>query len=118
MEVYIRKGADMKEAFEKIKERLEERRKLHADLSQSDSITEEEQIIQSRFCGCFCRAKEIVNQVAEEYDNDFCEWESDFNWFSGKCKYETSCGYTFYELKHAEPFKVCPYCGKKIKVVE
>ena len=38
----------MKEAFEKIKERLGERRKLHADLSQSDSLTEEEKI---RMCG-------------------------------------------------------------------
>lgn len=58
----------MKEFIGKLIGRLEEIRQLHADLSQSDLLTEEEQIVQSRFCGCFCKAKAIVNQLAEEYN--------------------------------------------------
>ena len=62
-------------------------------------------------------AIEIVNQVEQEYNNDFCEWERDYKFVSDKYKVETGCGYTFYDLHHAEPFIGCPYCGKKIKVV-
>lgn len=51
------------------------------------------------------------------YD-DVCEWESDYGFVSDKYKRETWCGYTFYDLHHAVHFKYCPYCGKKIKVVE
>ena len=59
----------MQEVFEKIIEKLEERRMLHADLAQSDKLTEQEREVQSRFCGCFCKAKEIVKQEAEKYNN-------------------------------------------------
>ena len=60
-------------------------------------------------------AIKIVNQLAEEYNNDFCEWEYD-DFEDG---WQTSCGTTFSlcdsdkEITH-----YCPYCGKKIKVVE
>ena len=107
----------MKEAFEKIKERLERERDIHKN-AYDVAILALERTGYASYARACDEAISIVNQVAEEYDNDFCEWKSDFNWFSGKCKHETSCGYTFYDLKHAEPFKVCPYCGKKIKVVE
>lgn len=100
----------MQEVFEKIKERLEKERK---EITKWDSDKHYIYIEGADWMGA--KSIEIVDQVAEEYDNDFCEWESDFNRFSGNCKRETSCGYTFYDLKHAEHFKVCPYCGKKIK---
>lgn len=48
---------------------------------------------------------------------DVCDYETNYSG-SDKYKIETGCGYTFYDLHHAEPFKYCPYCGKKIKVVE
>ena len=51
------------------------------------------------------------------YD-DVCEWHCDYKFVSDKYKRETGCGYTFYDLHHAVPFKYCPYCGKKIKVVD
>lgn len=47
---------------------------------------------------------------------DVCNYETNYRG-SDKYKIETGCGYTFYDLHHAEPFKYCPYCGKKIKVV-
>ena len=32
---------------------------------------------------CYLYMTDIVNQLAEEYNNDFCEWKEDekFNWF-------------------------------------
>ena len=50
--------------------------------------------------------------------DDVCEWKSDYGFVSDKYKRETRCGYTFYDLHHAVHFKYCPYCGKKIKVVD
>ena len=60
-------------------------------------------------------AKEIVKQVAEEYNNGFCEWKLDGVYLL--CQHNTelviSC---LEEEKHR--YTYCPYCGKKIKVVE
>ena len=58
------------------------------------------------------RAIEIVNQLAEEYNNDFCEWkQEDEEGFS-------NCKFTYQEIMNdeVEGFKFCPYCGKKIKI--
>ena len=57
--------------------------------------------------------KENVNQLAEEHNNDFCEWE--IGEYGDLWK--PSCGDT-YELRGVRRFKFCPYCGKKTKVVE
>lgn len=59
---------------------------------------------------------EIVRQGG--VDDDVCEWESDYKIVSDKYKRVTGCGYEFYDLHHAVAFKFCPYCGKKINVVE
>lgn len=63
------------------------------------------------------KAISIVNELAEEYKEDCCECKRDYKFISNKYKVETGCGYTFYDLHHAESFKYCPYCGKKIKVL-
>ena len=60
----------------------------------------------------------ILRKYEENKSDDVCEWKSDYGFVSDKYKRETGCGYTFYDLHHAVPFKYCPYCGKKIKVVE
>ncbi|MDY3854786.1 MAG: hypothetical protein SO170_07535 [Butyribacter sp.] len=62
------------------------------------------------------KISEIVKQGV--VSDDVCEWKSDYGFVSDKYKRETGCGHTFYDLHHAVPFKYCPYCGKKIKVVE
>lgn len=108
----------MQEVFEKIDAILQKYRKKWLEQPNTEPCKGLECISNDCVDCMLTHLENDINQVAEEYDNDFCEWKSDFNWFSGKCKHETSCGYTFYDLKHAEPFKVCPYCGKKIKVVE
>lgn len=50
--------------------------------------------------------------------DDVCELRSRYVLELDKYKRETSCGYTFYDVHHAIPFKYCPYCGNKIKEVE
>ena len=60
------------------------------------------------------KAIENVNQLAEEYNNDFCEWkQEDEEGFS-------NCRFDYQEIISDEVsgFVYCPYCGKKIKVVE
>lgn len=57
----------------------------------------------------------IVNELAEEHNNGFCEWKLDGVYLL--CQHNTelviSC---LEEEKHR--YTYCPYCGKKIKVVE
>lgn len=63
-------------------------------------------------------AIEIVNQVEQEYSNDFCEWtehETEIDVYFTKCgQAHIFVDGTPEENNH----EFCPYCGKKIKVVE
>ena len=101
--------------FDVLREKLEERRVLHNELSRSDKLTNEEKLMQTRLDGCFCKSIEIVNQVEQEYNNDFCEWEYD----EFEDGWQTSCD-TVFSLcdSDKEITNFCPCCGKKIKVVE
>ena len=56
----------------------------------------------------FSRAIEIVKHCG--VFDDFCEWEPHRN------NYVTSCEEDFVPMMRC--YKYCPYCGKKIKVVE
>lgn len=59
---------------------------------------------------------EIVNQLAQEYNNDFCEWKQHEREIY---VYFTQCGqaHIFVDGNPEENNHVfCPYCGKKIKV--
>lgn len=66
-------------------------------------------------------AIEIVNQLAEEYNNDFCEWKFETTGIVWHCN-----GCETYNLPYAMNLRIiaddfeckCPHCGKKIKVVE
>ena len=63
-----------------------------------------------------------VNQLAEEYNNDFCEWfKYDYRTIAPKHHDNiwaiSENLYWRYGGKDAH-IKFCPYCGKKIKVVE
>ena len=67
------------------------------------------------------RAIEIVKQLAEEYNNDFCEWKFETTGIVWHCN-----GCETYNLPYAMNLRIiaddfeckCPHCGKKIKVVE
>lgn len=151
----------MQEFIEKLIGRLEERKQLHNRMiayeQKSGTVTEEFQ--QRKAVEVLDNAIEIVNQLAEEYqeiniitdflqyvrdnannydadngwdlsdlidlsikfcdaeeyNNDFCEWGYD----EFEEEWQTGCGVLF-ELhdSNREIMHYCPYCGKKIKVVE
>ena len=104
----------MKEFIEKLIGRLEEEkqrlRKLKNDtitLSDSEVIAIEE--------GAYNFCKKIVNELAEEYNNDFCEWK-----YIDSTSYNATipCRVNTMNIKSMRYYTYCPYCGKKIKVVE
>ena len=57
------------------------------------------------------KAIEIVKNGC--VSDDVCEWKVKSNYYVTKCSHDTD---VMYGLK--QNFKYCPYCGKKIKVVE
>ena len=57
------------------------------------------------------KAIEIVKQGG--VSDDVCEWKVKSNYYVTKCSHDTD---VMYGLK--QDFKYCPYCGKKVKVVE
>ena len=78
----------MKQFIDKLIGRLEEETLMYAD----DAI-------------------KIVNQLAGEYNNDFCEWKKGTGYVF--YLHKTSCGI---EDTFDDSYKFCPYCGKKIKI--
>ena len=58
---------------------------------------------------------EIVKHggVSDDVSDDVCEWKVKSNYYITECSHDTD---VMYGLK--QDFKFCPYCGKKIKVVE
>ena len=54
---------------------------------------------------------EIVKQG--DVSDDVCEWKVKSNYYVTECSHDTD---VMYGLK--QDFKFCPYCSKKIKVVE
>ena len=71
-------------------------------------------------CHAMDDAKKIVDQLAEEYNNDFCEWKFETTGIVWHCN-----GCETYNLPYAMNLRIiaddfeckCPHCGKKIKVV-
>ena len=102
----------MNEFIEKLISRLEKEEEYQlkkADECEQKQAFEMISVSKSRRknAQCFDVAIQVVNQLVEEYNNDFCEHTLG----SGV----TSCGKIF--RGDSESGK-CPYCGKKIKVVE
>lgn len=93
----------MKEAFELIIERL----KLPQGVAK--------RYLDFKVAKAYGNAIEIVKQVAEECNNDFCEWKIDGVYL--RCQHDTELVITCLE-EEGYRYKYCPVCGKKIKVVE
>lgn len=93
----------MKEFIEKMIEMLEE---------EIENVIVRDTYTKGKNAG-LRKAKIIVNNLAEEYNNDFCEWHKVKNGNAYKCN-------THAEIHDSRvlDWHVCPYCGKKIKVVE
>lgn len=109
----------MKEAFEKIKERLEKKRDKCGNMADGSCFDgyHEEEIEYLAMQEAYENAIKIVDQVAEEFgiSEQVCEWKPGKvgdDWNPG-C--EPNSTYTVWGVAW---FRKCPYCGKKIKVVE
>lgn len=73
----------------------------------------------SKFCGeCHNKIIEIVKQGG--VSDDVCEWKVFDNSLTDEPQwvYETTCGKYVGEEHTSKAFVYCPYCSKKIKVVE
>ena len=114
----------MKQAFEKIIERLEDAKGI-AFLTLANTGDKTRDIVYDEVMVYFETAIEIVNQVAEEYVPDknageideVCEWKREV--YYDKCPHEEGLfKRVHYDEAVERAFKYCPYCGKKIKVVE
>ena len=110
----------MKEFVEKLIERLEEQKTKYREIRKNTYCRRSEtddcdscradHYLDARLEG-INKAKGIVNELAEEHENDFCEWKGE----SAFGLYNTSCG----QKSIVNPFwGYCPYCGKKIKIVD
>ena len=90
----------MKEFIEKLIGRLE-------------YLQKDKYVLAPTVCYVLEGVKQYVNQLAEEYNNDFCEWHKVKNGNAYKC-------HTHAEIHDSRVLDwcVCPYCGKKIKVVK
>lgn len=105
----------MKEFVEKLIGGLEKRIDI---LKHNREVFDKEQML-TQYAMCeaeivaFEEVVEIVNQLAEECNNNVCEWskQGGYNLYLHK----TSCGA---EDTFDDSYVYCPYCGKKIKVVE
>lgn len=110
----------MKEAFEKIIKLLEvQERQYHRRAKEHENINMTVQI-SDKFYGKACsynHAISIVNQVAEEFGNDFCEWfKYDYRTIAPK---NHDVGNPYWRIpEDYSKLMFCPYCGKKIKVVK
>ena len=68
-----------------------------------------------------CRAEEILDEAEQKWEEDVCEWKIFDNSLDDERAiwvYATDCEHYLEEEKTTKAFKYCPYCGKKIKVVE
>ena len=116
----------MKDVFENIKERLKEKKDLVPVNRLLDDIINDKPLELGQLMA-YAEAIEIVNQVAEEYKNpeqvnDCCEWTYGDDVADAVTDiYDTKCG-NMHMFIGGSPsdnkYKYCPYCGKKIKVVE
>lgn len=98
----------MKEFVEKLIGRLEEKQKIETSFKRDN--------FSAGVLHGYRDAISTINQLAEEYNNDVCEWikyedkRANYN----NCKWRNE-DIDEFSVNH---FRFCPYCGRKIKVVE
>lgn len=101
----------MKKFIEKLIGRLEEEKRIAYEYESSSQyeatqrdVVDYEDII------------EIVKELAEEFDGDFCEWKFAKSIVDSAYFYSSGCNHKRFSDLHS--FEFCPYCGKEIKVAK
>ena len=96
----------MKEAIELIKERLEKEKSGLTTWAEDEA-----------FKLGIEKAQKIVSEVEAEYEKDVCEWFK-YDYRTIAPKYHDAENPYWRMPEDMDKLKYCPYCGKKIKVVE
>lgn len=105
----------MKEFKEKLIGRLEGREKYYHECALDEIMTNGHTLDAEGFLGkedAYGDAISIINQLAEEYNNDFCEWTEIS--VGGITAVKEPHRMKLLNCDHEQKF--CPYCGKKIKI--
>lgn len=102
----------MKEAFEKIKERLAEKIVKWFGIWKDALREGETDNYADGMNDAFDEAIKIVSEVEAEYEKDVCEWR----WGIDRAMVQCKGDYIIFESRRL--FSFCPYCGKEIKEVE
>ena len=117
----------MKEFVEKLISRLEECKKIEEcnlysgieegfGYSHCSDAFEDGQTLGA--FNAYSSMLDFIKELAEEYNNDVCEWEITFDKDIHR-EYKPLCSEDgFIDMTGYFDYKYCPYCGKKIKVVE
>ena len=95
--------------------------KYHYGTIVRDDLEEPFETIIKLDNGRYLRATECqFTYVDEEISDNVCEWKVFDNSFTGEPQwvYEITCGKYVGKEHTSKAFVYCPYCGKKIKVVE
>ena len=113
----------MKQFIDKLIERLEKHVAYNEKMFEMfPNMGEVEKTIYNTQKNSYEETIRIVNQLAEEYNNDFCEWEKGSSGYVGYPAYYSKCCTTNsngleMQTHIISDWKFCPYCGKKIKIV-
>ena len=108
---------DVEKVVEELKERKEEREKQYKRAIMEDGSYMLSKCF-SEGARAYGNAIEIVKQGG--VTDDVCEWKVFDNSLTDEPQwvYETTCGKYVGEEHTSKAFVYCPYCSKKIKVVE
>ena len=110
----------MKQIFDWLREQMqEEPKRLRKMKNQCISLTDSEVCaIEEKAYGFY---RQRVDEAEAKWESECCEWKGfDNSLIEGKVMwtYETACKKYIPEKRTSNQFKFCPYCGKKIKVVD
>ena len=111
--------------IEKVVEELKERTDFLKDCTKYGNKNAEQQA-ESYNTMMMYEVADLVDDLIEivkkqgDADDDVCEWKVFDNSLTDEPQwvYETTCGKYVGEEHTSKAFVYCPYCGKKIKVVE
>jgi len=95
-----------------MREQMSKRKSAWEEESVADKVTAEKHI------GTWNMALRILDEAEAKLETEVCEWQYNY----AKYCYETSCVPLRFVTMRGTPiqneFKHCPYCGRKIRVVE
>lgn len=112
----------MKEFIEKLIVRLREKFKYNSEQaeiyrsgSDNDAYFREKEDLYRDRANTYGEVMRIVNRLAEEYNNEFCEWfRYDYRTIAPK---NHDAENPYWRIPdNMDKLKYCPYCGKKIRV--